>query len=130
MADSRSSRAFSRAWLTASGLAAIAGAWVLFTWPPATSRFYPRCMFHVLSGLDCPGCGITRALHELLHGRVEEAFRFNPMLFVLVFVALFAMPSLLRGETPKFVMTRWFGWSSLVVVSAFWIVRNTPMYPF
>lgn len=128
MADWRSFRAWPTR--TASAIVVAAGAWVLFTFPPAASRFYPRCMFHLLSGLDCPGCGITRALHELLHGRIGEAFRFNPMLFALLLGALIALPGFLRGETPAFVRSRWFGWGSLAVVSAFWIVRNTPLYPY
>jgi hypothetical protein len=102
----------------------IVGVWVLYTFPPATSNFYPLCAFKLLTGLDCPGCGSTRALHALLHGRFEEAFRFNPILFAFLIVGLFALPSFLRGETPRFLRTRWFGWTSVCVLCAWGIVRN------
>jgi hypothetical protein len=105
-------------------LLAIAGAWVLYTFPPATTPFYPQCAFRLLTGYDCPGCGTTRALHHLLHGRVEEAFLLNPMLFVFAVVAACALPSLIRGEQPGFLTRPWFGWGSLAVVCGWWVVRN------
>jgi hypothetical protein len=110
--------------IASTALLALMGGWVLYTFPPSSSRFYPRCAFHALTGLDCPGCGSTRALHELLHGHVGAAFRLNPLLFALMIAGAFAMPSLMRGETPPFVMTRWFGWGSVIVVLGWWVVRN------
>lgn len=101
-----------------------AGVWVLYTFPPASSSFYPRCVFRQLTGLDCPGCGTTRALHALLHGRIGEAFRLNAMLFALMIVAILGAPSFLRGRTPAFMTHKWFGWGSFVVVVAWWIGRN------
>lgn len=105
------------------------GAWVLYTFAPAAYTFYPRCAFFSLTGLQCPGCGITRALHHLLHGRLEEAFHLNPMLFVLIGLVLYALPSVVRREQPRFLGSPRFAWGSFIVLSAFWIVRNTPLYP-
>jgi hypothetical protein len=102
----------------------VIGGWVLYTFPPVTAGFYPQCLFHQLTGLDCPGCGTTRALHALLHGRVLEALRFNPFLFAGMLVGAIAMPSFMRGETPRFLYTRWFGWGSVAVVIGWWIGRN------
>ena len=109
---------------TASVLLVAAGAWVLYTFPPATTPWYPKCTFRVLTGYDCPGCGITRALHHLLHGRVEEAFFLNPMLFVAAAVAACTLPAVLRGERPGFLDKPWFGWGSLAVLCGWWVVRN------
>ena len=116
--------------LLSFAVVAAAGAWVLYNFAPTAYGFYPPCMFRKMTGLECPGCGTTRALHHLLHGRVDEAFRLNPMLFVLIAVALFALPSLLRGRQPAFLMKPWFAWSAFVVLMSYWIVRNTPIYPF
>lgn len=52
------------------------------------------------------------------------------MLFALAAVLLCTLPSILRGQSPRFLKTRWFGWTSLLFVTTFWIVRNTPLYPF
>jgi hypothetical protein len=114
----------------AAAAAAAVGVWVLYTFPPAAYSFYPRCPFRLVTGMLCPGCGTTRALHHLLHGRVEEAFRLNPMLFVLMAVFLFALPSIVRGRRPDFLMKPWFAWAAFFVLTGYWIVRNTPIYPF
>src|SRR5437867_510709 len=63
-------------------IALIGAVLVLFAFPPDRYPFYPRCQFHRLTGLNCPGCGSLRALHEVTHGHVVMAFRLNP-LFVL-----------------------------------------------
>ena len=63
-------------------LAAAAVAFVLFWFDPRQYHFYPICFFHQTTGLLCPGCGALRALHQLLHGHLATAFRFNPMLVV------------------------------------------------
>lgn len=55
--------------------------WVYSTFDPST-HFFPRCMFHELTGWECPGCGSQRALHALLTGDVAGAWHFNA-LFVL-----------------------------------------------
>ncbi len=113
----------SRLWLT--GSLAVAACWVLYRFPPATTAWYPRCLFHMMTGLDCPGCGGTRALHQLLHGNVAEAFLLNPLLFLyLLPVAVFAAPGIIRGHSPAFLAKPWFGWTSVVVVTAFWVGRN------
>jgi hypothetical protein len=108
----------------------IVGAWVVYTFAPASFAFYPRCPFNVLTGLQCPGCGSTRALHELLHGHVGAAFRLNPMLFALIPFGMAVTPAFLRGRTPRFLMQPWFAWASFIVLTSYWIVRNTPIYPF
>ncbi|MDP9193108.1 MAG: DUF2752 domain-containing protein [Acidobacteriota bacterium] len=110
--------------LVSAILVVVIGGWVLYTFPPVTTAFYPQCVFKQASGLDCPGCGTTRALHALLHGRFGEALRLNAMLFALMIAGGFAVPGILRGETPRFLYTRWFGWGSFVVVTGWWVVRN------
>ena len=106
------------------------GAWVVYTFPPTAHRWYPRCVFHELTGLDCPGCGGTRALYQLLHGNVAAAWHLNPMLFLLMFVALCSVPSALKGRMPEFTTKPWFAWSAFYVLTGWWIIRNTPLNPF
>src|SRR5258708_21591903 len=54
-----------RANLMLGGLAA--GSLILFNFSPTEHGFYPVCPFHALTGLQCPGCGGTRALYQFLH---------------------------------------------------------------
>jgi hypothetical protein len=45
------------------------------------------CLFHHLSGLPCPGCGMTRSLVCCAHGAWADAIAFHP-LGPLVFAGL------------------------------------------
>lgn len=46
--------------------------------------FAPKCVFFQWTGYKCPGCGTQRALHELMHGHLQGAFAYNPLLFAAV----------------------------------------------
>jgi hypothetical protein len=41
--------------------------------------YYPRCVLFSTTGIYCPGCGCLRATYHLLHGRILEALRCNPL---------------------------------------------------
>ena len=60
---------------------------ILLRFPPENYSFYPECPIHHFFGILCPGCGATRALAALLHGNVNEAFRLNGLLMLLLPVA-------------------------------------------
>lgn len=36
------------------------------------------CLIKRVCGVSCPGCGMTRAIASLLHGRYARAINFNP----------------------------------------------------
>lgn len=42
------------------------------------------CIHRFILGFDCPGCGMTRALHALLHLRFSTAFNFNFGVYLLI----------------------------------------------
>lgn len=46
--------------------------------------FYIPCLFHKLTNLYCPGCGITRCIVSLLKGNISEAFKYNQLAFILL----------------------------------------------
>lgn len=41
------------------------------------------CLFHLVTGLFCPGCGVTRMLVAMIHLDFKEAFLSNQALFIL-----------------------------------------------
>lgn len=94
------------------------GAVILYRFDPSTANFYPPCLFRALTGLQCPGCGTTRALHHLLHGDVAGAFRLNAMLFAVVPFGALATVSRRLATHPVT------GWAALVVTVVWWIGRN------
>lgn len=122
--------------LAGGGLALAAIAAVVYRFDPAHHAFFPRCLFYMFTGLTCPGCGTTRAIHELLHGNLAEAFRFNPLLLlfylpILVFVAGVNLNRFLRRESLiDLAPGRHGGWAIVCLIVGFWIVRNTAIYPF
>ncbi|MEU4469869.1 DUF2752 domain-containing protein [Micromonospora sp. NPDC023888] len=95
----------------------------------------PTCLLKLTTGLDCPGCGGTRALWYVLHGDLPAAARHH-------FLFIFALPFL------AYLFVAWagnqaFGWrlpelriSSKVTVGflgvwlAFSVLRNLPWAPF
>ena len=96
----------------------------------------PGCWFHRVTGLDCPGCGMTRAAHAALYGRWAEAFRFNPLGMLLLPAALVGigleLAGWLRGKPlpVRFrIGGRWV-WGLLVMLLVFWVLRNIPVWPF
>lgn len=50
--------------------------------------FRVPCMFYILTGWKCPGCGITRMCLFLLRGNVKSAWEANQVLFILLPLAI------------------------------------------
>jgi len=112
------------------GAAALGVGAVVFFFNPGTHSIYPICVFHKLTGLNCPGCGMTRALYALLHGDFLTALRDNA-LFVsaLVFAAFRGAWSgwkKLKGEIADPFFPAQSMWILLILAVGFGIVRNLP----
>jgi len=45
---------------------------------------YVPCIIHKITGLKCPGCGITHLVFALLHLDFHEAFISNPLVFIYI----------------------------------------------
>ena len=105
--------------------------------PPQENRFLPPCLFHKTTGLHCPGCGSTRALHAVLNLRLGEALRKNALLVLaLPFLAVWAGRSAWRWsrhrplEEPRLLQRPWAAALLVAVIVAFGILRNLPWPPF
>ena len=48
------------------------------------------CIFHSLTDLVCPGCGMTRACIALVHGQFGVAWSYHPFSFLIVGLAIAA----------------------------------------
>ncbi|HBK46448.1 MAG TPA: DUF2752 domain-containing protein [Xanthomonadaceae bacterium] len=126
-------------WLKITGLASAAvaagaGIWVLRHYDPnAAHNPFPPCMFYAVTGHYCIGCGLTRALHALVHGDPLRAFSLNPLAVgLLPLVPLMVAWS--SGWQPRWLQPLmkvvlepklW-----LVLLPAYWVARNLPWFPF
>src|SRR5919106_4458948 len=81
------------------------GAVYLFIFEPGRSGFFPICPFRFLTSFQCPGCGTTRALHQILHGHIVTAFTLNPLFLISIPFILFAFLRysviVMRGGVPR-----------------------------
>ena len=113
----------------------VAGAVYLFFFEPGKSGFFPGCPFRFLTGFTCPGCGTTRALHQILHGHIYTAFTLNPLLLLSIPFLLFALLRysviVMRGGVPRGnALPAPYIYAIFFAILSFWIFRNTPFYPF
>ena len=125
MNPSQTSRFWPGIWV-AVALAAAAG--FIFLFNPAGSKLYPPCVFHWLAGLFCPGCGSTRAIHQLLHGNLAGAFDLNPLLVALipVIAVVYLLDRLGNAPGRSVLSNPIFAWSMVAVVVSFAVLRNLP----
>lgn len=90
----------------------------------------PGCVFRKATGFECPGCGMTRATHAFLNGRVVDAFRLNPVgmvVFPLAMVALgLEVLGWVRGKPLPWRISsgRWGAAILAVVMIGWWVLRN------
>jgi hypothetical protein len=78
----------SLAWVMLLGLSAVF--LISMLWRPADEPTIILCPFRALTGLLCPGCGMTRAFCALGHGELGRAIRFNalsPLLYLSFIIA-------------------------------------------
>jgi hypothetical protein len=111
----------------------------LYAVDPNRHAVYPQCLLYNATGIYCAGCGATRAVYALLHGRVIEALHDNAL-----FVA--ALPLLLY-VAGSYALATWRAnaWPAIPVdgrklarrgiaifllMIAFMVLRNLPGWPF
>ena len=104
------------------------GVLIYFIFDPTRVPIFPPCVFHEVTGLDCPGCGGQRALHALLHGDFIAAFRLNAMFVLSLPLGAWYGPRLIsrafKGQ-PSGLNSRWL-WIYLAAWMAFGFLRNLP----
>jgi hypothetical protein len=93
----------------------------------------PKCLFHELTNLYCPGCGVQRSFHALLNGHILRAIDHNLMFILfLPMIIYFLIAFVLDKKYPpsSFIYSKKFSLSILIFVMSFWVLRNIPVVPF
>jgi len=103
---------------------------IIYFFSPGEYSFYPPCLFKLITGLDCPGCGGIRAVYSLLHGQFLSAADYNLLLVTILPVLLINLVAQQTFPSTKI-------WSNVnkaivfvILVCIFWILRNIDRYPF
>ena len=107
----------------------------LFAVDPTRHAVYPQCFLYQTTGIYCAGCGATRALYALLHGRVLTALHDNALFvavlpFVLALAGVYAWKSWRANAWVETwvdgrLLSRAGLWLFLILL-VFMVVRNLP----
>ena len=104
------------------------GAIIVKKYNPEEHSFFIPCIFYKSTGIKCAGCGMTRAIHNLLNGRIKEAIWYNLMLLPSAVIFSYSTYRYLRYiikdepivNKPLDIILKIF----LVVIIIFMIARN------
>ena len=94
--------------------------------------FFIPCIFHELTGFLCPGCGITRMFISIIILDFYQAFRYNPLVFVLLpFFLIYGTIYYINWiQDKKFHINKKIWYFLLIIAIIFMILRNIPMFDY
>ena len=86
------------------------------------------CLIYELTGIKCPGCGVTRMIISIAKLDFSAAFKYNPFLFItgpfiLAYLFFSELKYVLKGER---LSKKWDAlmWAELVLAIAYGVLRN------
>lgn len=87
------------------------------------------CVFHLITGLECPGCGTTRMFASLARLDFVSAWHFNPVVLVMLpFIAYIIVKDVVQwikhGKTKSTRFENYMQYAMVAVLVVFGIVRN------
>ena len=117
-----------------AGAVCAVGAFYLYHHNPHS---YPLpCIFYMMTGLYCPGCGAGRACYSILHLQFKDAFCYNPLMTILLpliglYIAVRAVDWVITGgnHVDGRISIKVLVWL-LIFVLIYGILRNIPVFPF
>lgn len=117
-----------------AGAVCAVGAFYLYHHNPHS---YPLpCIFYMMTGLYCPGCGAGRACYSILHLQFKDAFCYNPLMTILLpliglYITARAVDWMFTGgnHVDRRISAKLLGWI-LAIVFVYGVLRNIPVFPF
>ena len=88
----------------------------------ASQQFSYSCPFHTVFGIYCPGCGSIRAMRDLLHGSIGQAWHNNALLFISPLCIVFGIR--LKKDTSAWRQNLFLIFLTILVI-AFTVTRNS-----
>jgi len=111
----------------------------LYLVDPNRHAVYPPCLLYQTTGIYCAGCGTTRAIYALLHGRVIEALHDNALFmlalpFLLWMTGNYLLPAWRSNAWPQLSINHRIlvrrGVGIVLLMLGFMALRNLPGWPF
>ena len=102
----------------------------LYMFDPIKSALMPKCMFKVATGWSCPGCGLQRGVHALLHGHFVEALSYNYFFILSIPYAIglclerFFLPNKIALQWRRVLEHRYVIYSYIFIYCLWWVLRN------
>ena len=88
------------------------------------------CLFHKVTGLYCPTCGVTRVCRALIKGDIQTSFRNNMLVYIAVPILLILqLPSFKSNKLLKQIYNILIVFLVIVAI-VFGILRNIPAFSF
>ncbi|MCL2610240.1 MAG: DUF2752 domain-containing protein [Defluviitaleaceae bacterium] len=81
------------------------------------------CIFHIITGIPCPACGMGRAYGSLFHLDLVDAFIYHPLFFLVPFI-----PLLMWDKIPKKISSA-LNITFLTLFISLWIIRMFIFFP-
>lgn len=91
------------------------------------------CLFHKITNIYCPGCGVTRMFYALLHLKFIEAFSYNAFAFILLCLCIiYNIINFIYWTIKKEVikLPNYIYYTLIVLAIIFMIIRNIPYFNF
>lgn len=85
------------------------------------------CVFQMMTGFYCPGCGGTRALWFLLHGDILKSLWYHPLIFYTAMLLICWMISEVRKRCfgkNGFKLHRWMIVGGILITFVNWVWKN------
>lgn len=92
----------------------------VYLYPYIPGHHLVPCAIKYGTGIDCPGCGMTRSISALLHGDLKQSLELHPLGWMALIWLLLIW---IKGISGKDLYLR--AWSYLMVASLLttWIIK-------
>jgi len=92
-----------------------------------------ECPFHKYFNIWCSGCGGMRMIKEIIHLNFYQAFRYNPLLFILlVCFIIFVIVDIIIYIKKKVIYIPSYKYliGLLIILIVYMIIRNIPLFSY